>query len=136
MRATVALVLATAALAGCSMKEDMTATDAAVARFHQQLDAGRLDDIVQTSAPEMKASANAAMFGPILAAVHRKLGRTAGTRRLGFNDQQNTAGHFVAVTFHTKFERGEGNESFTFKLDDGHPTLAGYNVNAPALILN
>lgn len=136
MRATWGFVLAAAVLGGCSMKADLTATDAAVARFHQQLDAGRLQDIVQASAPEMKASANAAMFGPILAAVHRKLGRVAATRRLGFNDQQNTAGHFVSVTYHSTFEQGEGDESFTFKIDGDRATLAGYNVNAPALILN
>ena len=135
MRAIWRLILVTAALAGCSMKEDIASTDAAVARFHQQLDAGKLDAIVQGTGPDMKAAPSAAMFGPILAAVHRKLGKVIATQRLGFNDQETTSGHFTTVVWHTRFEHGEGDERFTFRIADGRASLAGYNINSPALIL-
>ena len=131
-----AIGLSAALLAGCSMKEDMTAIDAAVTQFHYRLDAGTATTILQASAPEMKAAPSAGMLIPILEAVHRKLGRVVGTQRRGFNDVSATGGHFCTATYHTRFERGEGDESFNFKLVDGRPMLAGYNVTSPALILN
>ena len=45
-------------------------------------------------------------------------------------------GHFVTVNYAATYARGAAEESFVYRIDDGHAALAGYHVNSDALILN
>ncbi len=47
-----------------------------------------------------------------------------------------TSGHYVAISYAAKYERGEAVENFVFAIADGKAGLAGYHVNSDALILN
>lgn len=46
----------------------------------------------------------------------------------------NTAGHFVSATCRSRFEYGERTESFV-KVDGGQQIIAGYDIDAPALVI-
>ncbi|MDB5704884.1 MAG: hypothetical protein JWN66_2000 [Sphingomonas bacterium] len=123
-------------LGGCSMGADLPVADQAVTRFHKMLDAGQNAQIYQESASEMKNAAPEAKLSALLAAVHRKLGTVTKATRQGFNDQMNTGGHYITMTYATSYTRGDAVETFVYKISDGKAALVGYNINSDALIVN
>lgn len=126
------LVIAAAlALGGCSMGQDLTAGGKAVDDFHRQLDAGETAAIEAAAGPEIKAMAGG--FAAVLDQVHRRLGKVNSSTRTGFNDSIDNGDHRLELTYDTKFERGDGDEEFVFRMIDGQPVLAGYHVKSDAL---
>jgi len=120
--------------AGCSMKADLSSSDAAIAAFHAQLDRGQFAPIYAASAPEMKNVTNEADLVKLLAAVHGKLGRFKGGKAVGWNDTRNASGHFVNIGYQATYEKGPAMEEFLFRIDGDRALLAGYHVNSNALI--
>ena len=123
-------------LGACSMGADLPIADQAVTRFHKMLDAGQNAQIYRESAQEMKNAGPEAKLDAFLSAVHRKLGTVTKATRQGFNDQMNTGGHYITMTYATTYTRGEATETFVYKISDGKAALVGYNVNSDALIIN
>lgn len=65
-----AIVLAAAAaLAGCSMGQDMSATDSAVADFHAKLNNGQFAAITAAAGPEIKNGSGD--FTQLVEGVHK-----------------------------------------------------------------
>jgi hypothetical protein len=124
------------ALGGCSMAQDMKGVGQAVDGFHRQLDAGQFDAIYAAGSDDLKRITPQERFTALLSAVHRKLGAFRSGGQNGFNDTVNTSGHIVAVQYRSTYARGAAAETFTFRIVDGAPKLAGYNINSDALILN
>ena len=83
----------------------------------------------------MKAATPRDKFIALMTAVHRKLGRYKSGTTVGWNDNLTTNGHFVTVTQSSLYERGKADEQFVFGIAGGATALAGYHVNADALIL-
>jgi len=132
----IAVVLGAAALlSGCSMKADMDATNAGIARFHQEVEAGQFARIYDESSPLMKAAATKDGFVGFLSAVHKKLGAFKGGNVGGFNDNVSTGGHRVIVGYQAQYQNGPAAETFTFAIEGGRALLVGYNINSTALIL-
>lgn len=125
------MVLAAAALAGCSMGTDMKRANESIAQFHRLFNAGDYAAIQASAGPELKDDPR---MGSIYDLMNRKLGKFVSSQQTGFNDSINTAGHILTVGQVTKFANGTGDETFTFRLgSDGKPALVGYNVNSPLL---
>ncbi len=128
-----ALVLAAVlATAGCSMKEDMSVTDTAIADFHARLNAGQLAAIVDAAGPEIKAGS--ADFAELLGAIHTKLGTFKSTTRQGFNDNYNNGDHLFTSTYTSVYASGPATENFVYRLNGGKPILVGYHVESRALL--
>lgn len=120
--------------AGCSLKADLSSSNAAIAAFHAQLDRGQFAPIYAASAPEMKNVTNEADLVKLLAAVHGKLGRFRSGKAMGWNDTRNASGHFVNIGYQATYEKGPAMEEFLFRIDGDRASLAGYHVNSNALI--
>jgi hypothetical protein len=135
MRYIVLMVLGLA-LAACSPSKDLPAADHAVAQFHQQLDAGQFQAIYDQSDSAMKAAAPAPKLIALLDAVHRKLGTVKSSARQGWNDTVNMQGHFLTTGYKTSFVKGDGVETFVFRVSGKQAALVGYNINSDALIVN
>lgn len=129
------LVLA-GAIAGCSFGADVPLAQKAVTTFHQQLDAGQFAESYKGASGEFRSATSEADWVKMADAVHRKLGKFQSTVSLGWNDQTTTSGHFIVLTYKSKYERGEANEQFTYRIEGAKALLAGYNVNSNALIMN
>lgn len=84
----------------------------------------------------MKQATSKAELGKFLAAVHRKLGKVKASKQTGWRSNSTTDGAFTQLAMATTFERGTGQESFTFRTVAGHPTLVGYNLNSNDMMLN
>jgi hypothetical protein len=123
-----------AALCGCSMSADTATAEQAVPRFHEQLDAGRFDEIWDQSADELKKASPHQEFVGFLSAVHRKLGDTKSADKTGWNVNYQTSGSFVTLGYKTVFAEGDAQEQFVFRLKDKTALLVGYHINSMALI--
>jgi hypothetical protein len=123
-------------LAGCSIGADVPAAKNAAEKLHRQLDAGKFAEIYRGSSQEMKSAIPEAGLVQLLDAVHRKLGKFVSAPDPGWNDQLNTGGHFITLSYQSKYERGEATETIVFRIDGGAAKLAGYNIQSQALIVN
>src|SRR4051794_30609621 len=110
-------------LAGCSVGADVPAAEKAVDRFHALLDKGQTQQIYRESADEMKGATSEAKLTALLEAVHRKLGTVKKAVRKGWNDQVNTGGHFITLSYATSYTRGDAVETFNYKIADARATL-------------
>jgi hypothetical protein len=130
----IALILSmAAALAGCSMGQDMSVSQAAIADFHQKLNAGQFAAITDGSGPEIK-SGQSTDFNALLAAVRHKLGAFKSGSQQGFNDNYNNGDHTYSATYASVYETGPATENFVFRLNGGKAVLIGYHVQSAALM--
>lgn len=126
-----------ATLAGCSIKETIRDADAAVARFHTDLDAGRSEAIWDGTGQEMRNATSHQQFVKLLDAVHRKLGNVKSSQQVGWNRNASTNGSFMTVTNQTVFERGSGTEQFVFRKGKADKlALVGYHIQSNEMMLN
>jgi len=126
------LLIAAAALAACSMGQDMSAADSAVADFHAKLNAGQFEAITDASGPEIKNGD--VDFAQLIAAVHTKLGTFRSTSRQGFNDNINNDDHTFTASYASVYSTGPATENFVYRLSGGKPVLIGYHVESAALL--
>lgn len=131
----VSLVVATS----CSGIAAKGTAETAVARFHDQLDAEKFDEIWDEADDAFKKATAKADFSALLAAIHRKLGRIVTAKQTGFFTQEqagtNLSGSFISFTYQTEFAEGSGTEKFIWRVDGQRVRLVGYNINSSALIL-
>lgn len=126
------LLTAVAALTGCSMGQDMSVTDSAVADFHAKLNNGQFAAIAAAAGPEIK-NGNVD-FTQLIAAVHTKLGTFRSTSRRGFNDNINNGDHTFTASYASVYSTGPATENFVYRLSGGKPVLIGYHVESAALL--
>ena len=126
------LLAASMALTGCSMGQDMSATDSAVADFHAKLNAGQFKAITDAAGPEIKNGSTD--FGGLVEAIHTKLGTFKSTARSGFNDNINNGDHLFTATYASVYASGPASENFVYRLNSGKPVLVGYHVESAALL--
>lgn len=136
MRRTTVTMLGALALAGCSFGADVPVAEKAIAGFHAQLDAAQFGPIYARSASEMRKTTSQPHLTAFLDAVHRKLGLFKSGKSIGWNDNVNTSGHYVAINYQAVYEHGPAAENFVYRIDNGKATLAGYHVNSDVLVLN
>jgi hypothetical protein len=126
--------LMSAACAGFAAKGE---AEAAVAGFHQMLDAERYDEIYDATDDLFKGATTRSDFTAILQAVHRKLGGTQSSAETNFyaREQAGTnAGSYISLIYDTAYEQGHATESFNWKVVAGEVRLVGYNVKSSLLV--
>jgi len=129
------MIAAVLALGGCSFGKDVPVAEKAVDAFHAQLDAGQFDAIYTAASADLKARAKQADMVALLSAVHRKLGSFRSGKTQGWNDNIDTAGHMITLSYSATYQNGTADEQFVYRLDGGQARLAGYHVNSDQLIL-
>jgi Protein of unknown function (DUF4019) len=99
--------------------------------------AARDDLIYRDAAEEWRRNATPEQSRAIFETLRAKLGPIKERARQTVHEEQKTAGesagHRLVIRYETKFERGEGMETFTLIERDGRWLLAGYLVNSDAL---
>jgi hypothetical protein len=135
--ARTALLLATLAcdLVGCSGSADTAAAEQAVSSFHELLNAGRFAEIYELSSDELKKASTQSDFVALLDAVHRKLGNTKSAVDQAWNVNYHTSGTFITLTYKTVYSEGDAAEQFVFRMQGHSAALAGYHINANALVV-
>jgi hypothetical protein len=121
-------------IAGCGTKADIGIVDAAVTKFHNQLDAGKFDEMYDESDDAFKAAATKQKFVDLLSAIHRKLGSVKSAGRQGFFVNFGTVGERIRLTYSSQFENDHADEEFVFQVSGKSVRLVGYHINSDALI--
>jgi hypothetical protein len=126
------LCAASLAVAGCSMGQDLSVTDSAVADFHAKLNNGQFAAIADASGPEIKNGGTD--FRGFVEAIHTKLGTFRSTTRQGFSDNVNNGDHQFTASYASVYSSGPATETFVYRLNGGQPVLIGYHVESAALL--
>lgn len=128
-------IVASFSLVGCGMKADMNTVDAAVEKFHAQLNAGNFDQIYTDTNEALKQAGTREDFVKLLTAVHRKLGAAKNTKRVNFFENWGTSGKIVRTNYTTEFDGDNAvEEQFEFQVSGDGAAIRGYHINSNALI--
>ena len=111
--------------------------EAVVATVGEDAAEGRYEKIHNEAAEEWRQDATLEKTTKVFSTVKEKLGNVK-SRQLHAAAEQNSSnsrlpGHSFVLTYDTKFERGEGMETFTLVERNGRWLLAKYFVNSTAL---
>ena len=130
------LPVALALVAGCSTAADTATAEQGVALFHEQFNSGQFDQIYDSADAEYKSTSTRAESTEVFAGIRGKLGAFRSGKTLNWTDNVNSGGHYVNLTREVQFDRGGGQEAFSFKITANKPVLVGYNITSNALITN
>jgi hypothetical protein len=128
-------------LAGCALKANREGVPAevqtAINSVGEDIAADRYEKIYREAADEWRRDSTLDQSTTVFETVKTKLGRVQTRALHTAAEEQNSggklAGRSFVVSYQTKFERGEGMETFTLVERNGRWLLAGYFVNSTAL---
>jgi hypothetical protein len=121
-------------LCGCSGGEDLAAAEKEIGRFHAQLNAGHFDKIYVDAAPDWKQASPRDDTIKLFAGLHNKLGLFVAGKQNSWRVNYGTGGTTILVLYDSKFQKGDGQETFTYRRSGDAVQLVGYNINSRALI--
>ena len=108
-----------------------------VATVSEDIEEGRYEKIYNEADDQWRHDSTLEQTTAVFSTLKNKLGKSK-SRQLHTASEQNSsngrlAGHSFVLTYETKFERGDGMETFTLVERNGHWLLAKYLVNSTAL---
>jgi hypothetical protein len=108
-----------------------------VANVGDQLAQERYEQIYNESSDLWKNEVTLEQSNEVFKTLRTKLGKVESRSLHSATEQQNSGGvlkgHVFILSYETRFERGEGMETFTLIEDNGSWLLARYFVNSTAL---
>jgi hypothetical protein len=97
----------------------------------------RYEEIYNESSELWKNDVTLEQSNEVFKTLRAKLGKVQSRTLNSANEQQNSGGvlkgHVYILTYQTRFERGDGMETFTLIEENGRWLLARYFVNSTAL---
>ena len=120
-------------LAACSGGEDVATAEKSIEIFHEQLNAGKFQEIHNQAGSEWKGAITGADAVKLFAAVRTKLGEFKSRKQSGWRVNYGQ-GKTIVVQYESQFERGTAVETFTLKRSGEEAQMIGYNINSNALI--
>jgi hypothetical protein len=121
---------------GSALLQGHTLADAAVHRFHQQLNQREFEQIGQEADEGFNQNGKSEELLKFLEVVHRKLGDVTAATFTNIRVNATTNGTFVTTDYQTTFSNGSGVETFTWIKKNGALKLYGYHVDSKELIFN
>jgi hypothetical protein len=119
-------------IVGCTVGTDEAKQG--VAEFRTRVAQRSFVELHRAAAPEFRGAATEEQFAHFMTALDRKLGTWQSGGEPVWNVTRGTGGHFVVLTYQSRFARGAATERFTWRIEGGAPVLMGYNVNSPLLV--
>jgi hypothetical protein len=103
----------------------------------EQIAQERYEQIYNESSPLWKQEVSLEQSNQTFKTLREKLGKVENRSLHSATEQENSGGalkgHVYILRYETRFERGEGMETFTLVEQDGRWLLARYFVNSTAL---
>jgi len=111
--------------------------DSAIGTVTDDITEGRYEKVYNEAADEWRHDATLEQSNAVFVTLKNKLGKVENRALHSASEEHNSGGrlpgHSFVIAYQTKFERGDGMETFTLVERDGHWLLAGYFVNSTAL---
>ena len=131
MRNLIVILVTCLVLSGCGDAiNGKSLAEPQIAIFHANLNAGRFDEIYAAAGDEFKKAAPKEKVLQLFAAIEKKLGKVTSSSTTTWNVRSFNFVTTVVLVADTKFEKGAGTETFTFRVSDDKATLVGYNINS------
>ena len=127
--------------AGCGLRAERgrvpSEVQEVVNTVGDQITQERYDQIYNDSSDLWKQDVTLEQSTQVFKTLREKLGKVESRSLHSATEQQNSGGalkgHAYILTYQTRFERGEGMETFTLVEQNGRWLLARYFVNSTAL---
>ena len=111
--------------------------DSAIGTVTDDITEGRYEKVYNEAADEWRHDATLEQSNAVFITLKNKLGKVENRALHSASEEHNSGGslpgHSFVVAYQTKFERGDGMETFTLVERNGHWLLAKYFVNSMAL---
>jgi hypothetical protein len=128
-------------LAACALNQERhgipSDVEAAIGTVSEDISAERYEKIYNQASDLWKRDSTLEQTTEVFRTLKTKLGKVENRALNSATEQTNSGGslkgHVYIVTYQTKFERGEGMETFTLIEYDHQWLLAKYFVNSTAL---
>jgi hypothetical protein len=108
-----------------------------VASIGEDIAQERYEKIYSAASEQWRQEVTLEESNQVFKTLREKLGKVETRSLHAANEQQNSGGtlkgHVFILTYQTRFERGEGMETFTLMEQNGRWLLARYFVNSTAL---
>lgn len=138
---TISVALVVLASGGCALRASKQGVPPEVASVvttvGEDADEGRYEKIYSEADEQWRKDSTPERTATVFGTVKTKLGRVKNRQLHGAAEEDRSngrlAGHSFVLTYDTKFERGEGMETFTLVERNGRWLLAGYFVNSTGL---
>ncbi len=139
--AVLLLLVATTIVSACGLKNEGGSippeVESLVGTVSDDIAAERYEKIYNESAAQWKQASSLEQSTEVFKTLRSKLGKVESRVLHSATEQNNSGGPLQGrafiLTYQTKFERGEGMETFTVVEQDGQWRLARYLVNSTAL---
>ena len=118
----------------CSLTKGKEASERAVIKFHNQLNAGQLHEIYVQADEGFRKGTTEPDAVAYFEAVRRKLGEVKNSKMVGFRVNATTMGTMVNLGYQVEFSEGKGTEDFMFRVTGDEALLFSYTVNSSLLI--
>ena len=133
--AAIVSVLFTSSCSITGVTKGMEISKSAVAKIHDQYNAGQFRDIYAQADDEFRKATSENDYLAFVEAVHRKLGTVKQSDQTSWHVNATTFGTIVTLTYNVEFNEGKGTEQFVFRVSDEKAQLMNYNVDSRLLIL-
>jgi hypothetical protein len=111
--------------------------DSAIGMVSDDIAEGRYEKVYNEAAAEWRHDATLEQSNAVFVTLKNKLGKVENRALHSASEEHNSSGrlpgHSFVASYQTKFERGDGMETFTLVERNGHWLLARYFVNSTAL---
>ena len=108
----------------------------ATGHFHQQFNQGDYAGIYAQAGEQFQNSGPEDEMAKLFGKIHEKLGNFVNTDGpKSYFVTASTNGIFITLTYASKFEEGEGEELFIWRVGTKEPQLVKYNINSKELVL-
>jgi hypothetical protein len=121
-------------LGGCGSGENLRIAKEATTHVHAQMDSEQFAQIYSEADDALRAATKRQDFLDFISAVHRKLGSVQNVSQTGFFVNFSTSGTRVRLNYQTKFDAGDAQEEFVWKIKGDQAALVGYHISSNALI--
>jgi major membrane immunogen (membrane-anchored lipoprotein) len=121
-------------LGGCGSSDNLRIAKEATTHVHTQMDSEQFTQIYSEADDALRAATKQQDFLDFISAVHRKLGKVQNATQTSFFVNFSTSGTRVRLNYQTKFDAGEAQEEFIWKIKGGQAALVGYHISSNALI--
>ena len=136
-----AVALVSIATSACALRASRSGVppevEAVVATVCDDIDEGRYEKIYNEADEQWRQDSTLEQTNEVFSTLKNKLGKSK-TRQLHTAGEENSsngrlAGHSFVLSYETKFERGDGMETFTLVERNGRWLLAKYLASSMAL---
>jgi hypothetical protein len=115
------------------MKQNLSMAQLAVDGFHQSLKVHDDGAIAVDVAPAFYQSVGVEARRAYLARIRSTLGAPVSSSPINVHVDHMPAGTFLSARYQTHFEKGEAQEDFSWRIENGRPYLVAYSAASPLL---